>query len=204
MEGTKLVFTLMLCIASCGFAYAGVRQVWNESNDLINPDWGDNLHPSFEDTSGHFTIGLLGLIDQILIAGVFLLIVAGSLQVYVIDPSTYLLTGKPRRQAPALDGLTSGTLKEKTISTIKIASALYLFRMMLTLGGHQPLTWIILTMLVVYHLLFIIGFDILSRRNEAHDKVKHAAATAPSTPHPTLTPPKPEGNHNHAEVSATP
>jgi uncharacterized membrane protein YqhA len=166
MEGNKLALTIMLVIASIGFAVAGVGQIaleaWHLMGLVLFYDG------NFEHTAAEGVIGLASLLDQALLAGVVLLVIQGSFQIYVLDPAYNLLTGKPRHSAPALDHLTSGGLKEKAISTIKIASAVYLFKLMLSFGLDQPLSWLYIAALGGFHALFIIGFWVMAKSNQGH------------------------------------
>jgi uncharacterized membrane protein YqhA len=157
MEGNKLILAAILCIATVGFGYAGVLEMWHEVLHLIHSD-----------SATTFIINLLSVIDQILLGGVALLIIQGSFQIYILSPSYNLLTGRRRYEAPALQGLTSGSLKEKAISTIKIASAVYLFKLILSFSTSQEMTWLSLAMLGGFHLLFILGFWVMARTNQNH------------------------------------
>jgi uncharacterized membrane protein YqhA len=173
MEGNKIVLALILCIATLGMAYAGVGQMWNESMHLIHIVRYAAEH-SFEDVAAEFVIDVASVIDLILLLSAGTLVIQGSFLQHITNTTKNLLTGKDRTLPPALIGLTSGKLKEKTISTITMASAVYLFKVILSYGSHQDLSWEYIVMLGGFHALFILGLWVLAKANLFHSKDSHA------------------------------
>ncbi|MCV7174870.1 YqhA family protein [Mycolicibacterium sphagni] len=171
---TDVVLIIMLSIASVFTGYAMIRMIWNEAWDLV--DVANNpMGNVIESVATEFTIKLLSLADEILLAGVIVLIIRGTMQVYVHEMKSSVLTGKATSPVSAFKGLSSGTLKEKALSTIAIASAIFLFKQMLDFAPRQglPMTWIEVAMLALFHFMFIFGHSTLAFFNNKHDANAH-------------------------------
>jgi uncharacterized membrane protein YqhA len=178
---TSLMLVTVLSIASIGSGFAMVVMMYREVIGLAKIAIN---HEGFilEDVATEFTIAILSTIDEVLIAGVLAMVIHGSYTVYVKPAVKSVITGKPWEQAPAFKNLSSGTLKEKVISTIKIASAIFLFRQIIVVGSSGYPTWEKIVMIGGYHLLFIVGYAVMTWANNKHDTL-HAAPT--DGPHPS-------------------
>lgn len=169
---TDIVLIIMLSIASLFTGYAMIRMIWNEAWELVEVA-NNRIGNTIDSVSTEFTIKLLSLADEILLAGVIVLIIRGTMQVYVHEMKSSILTGKATSPVSAFKGLSSGTLKEKALSTIAIASAIFLFRKMLDLAPSQglPMTWAEIVTLALFHFMFIFGHGTLAYFNNKHDEI---------------------------------
>lgn len=118
-------------------------------------------------------ISILTVLDDVMVANVIYLIIAGSYLVYVKPKFFDDVVSRHEKRPQALQHLSPGTLKEKMAAALIGVSSVNLLSIMMKAGsdvsGGHEISWKILAVKVSIHLVLIIGFFAFWRANKAED-----------------------------------
>lgn len=115
------------------------------------------------------TIVMLSGLDNVMIANVVFLILAGSYVVYVKDRLNDHTFRKPEDRPPALRHLSPGTLKEKMAASLIGVSSVNLLAVLINVGigpGHELVDWKTFTIKVGIHLVLLVGLVVFAQVNK--------------------------------------
>jgi uncharacterized protein (TIGR00645 family) len=161
-------------LALCAFVFRS----FSESVSLI-------LHMGSDDGS-QIIVGILERVDELMVANVGYLIVAGSYLVYIRSKLHDLSFEEHEDRPPALRHLSSGNLKEKMAASLMSVSAINLLKVLIEAGTSRgEITWKDFVIKVGIHLLLIVGFwafGYANRADEASEKQEPDDSPAHSQP----------------------